>query len=240
MGVAARPQVLSTSKVSLASVLAGMRFVYHTKTILAAITLDMFAVLLGGATMLFPIFAKDILQVGPTGLGWMRAAPAIGALVMTFALAFRPPITRAGPALLWSVVGFGVATIVFGVSQSFPLSLAALFLTGAFDTISVVIRHTLVQMQTPDAMRGRVSAVNSLFIGASNELGGFESGLVARLTSPVISVVLGGLGTLVVVSLASLSWPEIRRYGRLDGTPAEAPLAPPTEEIDAAVDSATV
>ena len=232
-GVTSRPQVLSTSTISVSSLLAGLRFVYHTKTILAAITLDMFAVLLGGATMLFPIFASpDMLDVGPTGLGWMRAAPAIGALVMSFALAYRPPIQRAGRALLWSVVGFGVATIVFGLSKSFPLSLGALFLTGAFDNISVVIRHSLVQMQTPDAMRGRVSAVNSLFIGASNELGGFESGLAARLTSPVIAVVLGGVGTLVVVSIAALAWPEIRRYGRLDGTPVEVediPVPAPAE-----------
>ncbi|MBL9123609.1 MAG: MFS transporter [Planctomycetaceae bacterium] len=227
LGVPARPQVLSTSEVSVRTLLAGLRFVYHTKTILAAITLDMFAVLLGGATMLFPIFASpEMLDVGPTGLGWMRAAPAIGALSMSFALAYRPPIRRAGPTLLWSVVGFGVAMIVFGLSRWFPLSLAALFLSGALDNISVVIRHTLVQMQTPDAMRGRVSAVNSLFIGASNELGGFESGLVARLTSPVISVVLGGIGTLIVVGLSALAWPEIRRYGRLDGTP-EAPAGLP-------------
>lgn len=232
-GVAARPQMLSTSKLSLASLLAGLRFVYHTKTILAAITLDMFAVLLGGVTMLFPIFAKDILHVGPTGLGWMRAAPAIGALMMTVALAYRPPIQRAGRALLWSVAGFGVATIVFGLSRSFGLSLAALFLTGAFDTISVVIRHTLVQMQTPDAMRGRVSAVNSLFIGASNELGGFRAGLMASLTTPVFSVVFGAVGTLAVVSIAARLWPEIRRYGRLDGTPEE-------DSMSSALDDASV
>lgn len=233
IGVPYRRQALSTGEISLRTLLAGLRFVYHTKTILAAITLDMFAVLLGGATMLFPVYAQDILHVGPTGLGLMRAAPAIGALAMSFVLAYRPPIRRAGPALLWSVAGFGAATILFGVSRSFPLSLGMLFLTGAFDNISVVIRHTLVQMQTPDAMRGRVSAVNSLFIGASNELGGFESGAVAALTSPTISVVAGGLGTLAVVSTAAALWPEIRRYGRLDGTPE--PVAP--QQQPSAVDS---
>ncbi|HET6880101.1 MAG TPA: MFS transporter [Pirellulales bacterium] len=199
------------------ALLAGFRFVKQNKIILAAITLDMFAVLLGGAVALLPVYADDILQVGPRGYGWLRTAPAVGALMFSFLLAHRPPIEHAGKTLLWVVSGFGVATIVFGLSRSFSLSLAMLFLTGAFDIVSVVIRHTLVQLLTPDDMRGRVSAINSVFIGASNELGGFESGLVAEIFSPVISVVSGGIGTLLIVAAVAWLWPELRRYGRLSG-----------------------
>jgi hypothetical protein len=225
---------------SVESLLAGIRFVWQTKLILAAVTLDMFAVLLGGAVALLPIYAKTILHVGPFGLGCMSAAPATGALLMAFALAHRRPMSKAGPAMLWSVAGFGLATIVFGLSRSFPLSLAMLFLTGAMDSISVVVRHTLVQMQTPDRMRGRVAAVNSMFIGASNELGGFESGLMARLFSPIFSVVSGGLGTLAVVALVALAWPELRRYGALGTKPAtpvadRPPLQSPEETQTAGV-----
>jgi MFS family permease len=216
--ISSRQATPLSEAVSLASLLAGVAFVWRQKLILAAMTLDMFAVLLGGATMLLPVYAKDILDVGPTGLGALRAAPAIGALIMSLVLTHRPPFERAGRALIWAVVGFGVATIVFGFSRMVWLSMAMLFLTGAFDIVSVVIRHTLVQLLTPDAMRGRVSAVNSIFIGASNELGGFESGLVAQLTSPVISVVSGGIGTLLVVAAVVVGWPQLRRYGRLDGT----------------------
>jgi hypothetical protein len=196
--------------------LAGVTFVWRNKPILAAMTLDMFAVLLGGATMLLPVYAKDILEVGPKGLGLLRAAPAVGALATSLILAHRRPFERAGRTLLGTVAGFGMATIVFGFSRSMWLSLAMLFLTGAFDIVSVVIRHTLVQLLTPDAMRGRVSAVNSIFIGASNELGGFESGAVAQLTTPLISVVSGGVGTLFVVLAVAVGWPQLRRYGRLD------------------------
>ncbi|HUY31375.1 MAG TPA: MFS transporter [Pirellulales bacterium] len=196
---------------------AGMHFVWRNKVILAAMTLDMFAVLLGGAVMLLPIYAEDVLDVGSKGLGWLRTAPAVGALLVSVVMAHRPPFEHAGRTLLWVVFGFGVATIVFGLSHSYWLSLLMLFLTGAFDFVSVVIRHTLVQMLTPDAMRGRVSAVNSMFIGASNELGGFESGLVAQLTSPLVSVVSGGVGTLLVVAAVAIGWPQLRRYGRLDG-----------------------
>ena len=199
------------------ALLAGFRFVVSNKIILAAITLDMFAVLLGGAVALLPVYAEDILQVGAKGLGWLRTAPAVGALVFSFVLAHRPPLEHAGKTLLWVVAGFGLATIVFGVSNSYSLSLAMLFLTGAFDIVSVVIRHTLVQLLTPDEMRGRVSAINSVFIGASNELGAFESGLVAQLFTPVVSVVSGGVGTLVVVLIVASLWPELRRYGRLQG-----------------------
>ncbi|HEV3343476.1 MAG TPA: MFS transporter, partial [Pirellulales bacterium] len=201
------------------ALLAGFRFVQRNKIILAAITLDMFAVLLGGAVALLPVYAEDILQVGARGLGWLRTMPAVGALVLSFVLAHRPPTAHAGKTLLWAVAGFGAATIVFGFSHSYALSLAMLFLTGAFDIVSVVIRHTLVQLLTPDEMRGRVSAINSVFIGASNELGAFESGLIAQMFTPVISVVSGGIGTLLVVLGAAWLWPELRRYERLHGNP---------------------
>ncbi|HVX63271.1 MAG TPA: MFS transporter [Pirellulales bacterium] len=201
--------------------LVGAEFVWRNKVILGAMTLDMFAVLLGGAVALLPAYSKDILKVGPTGLGWMQAAPAIGALLTSFVLAHRPPIQRAGPILMWMVAGFGAATIVFGFSRSFALSLAMLFLTGAFDIVSVVIRHTLVQLLTPDEMRGRVSAVNGMFIGASNELGRFESGLVASWFGPVFSVVSGGAGTILVVMAVATLWPQLARYGRLDETTSE-------------------
>lgn len=194
----------------------GVRFVMRTRLMLAAVSLDMFAVLLGGAVYLMPIFARDILKVGPMGLGWLNAAPAAGALLMAVWMAHRPPMEHAGRNLLLAVAGFGAATIVFGLSRNFYLSLAMLFVAGTMDNISVVVRHTLVQMITPDAMRGRVSAVNSIFIGASNELGGFESGLVARLFSPVISVVAGGVGTILVVLGMTAASPPLRRLGSLE------------------------
>jgi MFS family permease len=232
-------RVESTGPVTLDSLLAGVRFVRRTELILATITLDMFAVLLGGATALLPVFAKEVLRVGPGGLGWLRAAPAIGAACMALTLAHRPPFKRAGPALVVAVIGFGVATIVFGVSRSFWLSLAMLFLTGALDNISVVVRSTLVQVLTPDSMRGRVSAVNSIFISMSNELGGFESGLAARLLGAVPAVVLGGVGTIVVVLAVVAIWPRVWRLGPLaaPGTApeheAEPPLwAAPTRELE--------
>lgn len=212
-----RQAPVAPRKISVQELAAGLGFVHRNKLILAAITLDMFAVLLGGATTLLPVYAKDILQVSPVGLGWLRTAPALGALTMAFVLAHFPPRDHAGRALLLSVAGFGIATIVFGVSQNYWLSLAMLFLTGAMDNISVVVRHTLVQLETPDELRGRVSAVNSLFIGASNELGGFESGFVAQLFGPAISVVSGGIGTLLVVALVTLRWPQLRRYAQLAG-----------------------
>lgn len=202
-------------KMTLESVVAGMRFVRETKVILAAITLDLFAVLLGGATALLPIFAKDILNVGPDGLGWLRAAPSVGALLIAVTIAHRRPMRRTGATLLFAVAGFGAATIVFGLSRSFWLSLAMLFVLGALDGISMIIRSTLVQLRTPDAMRGRVSAVNSVFIDMSNELGGFESGALAALVGPVTAVVAGGVGTLVVVGSVALVWPELRQLGPL-------------------------
>jgi MFS family permease len=221
-----RPQTRPTEPWSMHSLLAGVRFVLRTELILATITLDLFAVLLGGATTLLPIYAKDILMVGPTGLGWLRAAPSVGALSMAVFLAHRPPLRRAGRALLWAVAGFGLATIIFGLSQNFVLSLAMLFLTGAFDNISVVVRATLVQVLTPDEMRGRVSAVNSIFIGLSNELGGFESGIVARFLGPAVSVVVGGVGSLLVVFGVAAIWPQVARLGSLDQTGDELNLMP--------------
>jgi MFS family permease len=203
-------------RMSLASLGAGFRFVFANRIILGTITLDMFAVLLGGATALLPIYAKDILRVGPSGLGLLQAALPVGSLVSALTLAHRPPLQKAGRALLWAVAGFGLATIGFGVSRSFSLSLLMLFACGALDNISVVVRHTLVQLLTPDEKRGRVSAVNSLFIGTSNELGGFESGMVAYWFGPIFAVVSGGIGTVLVVIAIALIWPEIRRYGRLE------------------------
>src|SRR5436190_3029231 len=198
------------------SLAAGMRFVFSRKVILATITLDLFAVLLGGAVALLPIFADQILHCGPVGLGWMRAAPAIGAFVMALAVAYLPPMRQAGKTLLWCVAGFGIATVVFGLSKALWLSMGMLFVAGSLDSVSVIIRGSIVQLVTPDEMRGRVSAVNNIFIGTSNEFGALESGLTAALFGPVISVVAGGIGTiLVVLGVASL-WPETRRIGALD------------------------
>lgn len=195
----------------------GIRFVRRQQVILGAISLDMFAVLLGGAVYLLPIFARDIITNPPLGsspeevLGWLRAAPAAGAILMALILAHLPPIRRAGRVLFMCVAAFGIATVVFGVSRNFWLSWAMLFLTGFFDNVSVVIRQTLVQLRTPNEIRGRVSAVNSVFIGSSNELGGFESGLVAHFFGPVISVVSGGIGTLLVVAGWTRLFPRLRK-----------------------------
>lgn len=210
-----RHRARPTGPLTLRSMTAGAGHVWREKTILSAITLDLFAVLLGGATALMPVYAKDILRVDAIGLGVLKAAPYVGSFVMALVIAHMPPIRRSGPALLLSVAGFGLATVVFGLSPWFPLSLAALFVAGALDNISVVIRHVLVQVRTPDELRGRVAAVNSVFIESSNEIGGFESGLVARFFGPVFSVVSGGLGTLAVVVAVALIWPEIRKLGSL-------------------------
>jgi MFS family permease len=202
---------------SFRSLGTGLRFVLDSPLLLAALTLDLFAVLLGGAVALLPVYARDILRVGPVGLGWMQAAPSLGALLMALLTTHLPPLRRAGRTLLLSVAGFGVATIIFGLTRSFGVALLMLFLTGAFDNISVVIRHTLVQILTPDELRGRVSAVNGMFISASNELGRFESGAVAGLFSPTVSVVGGGIGTLLVVAAVARRWPQLRDYGPLEG-----------------------
>ena len=213
-----RPRAVppSDEKLSTESLLAGARFIWNTKIILASITLDMFAVLLGGATALLPVFARDILHVGAEGLGWLRAAPALGAMLAGVSLAFLPPFKHAGRVLLLVVGGFGLVTIVFGLSQSFPLSLLMLALLGALDNISVVIRSTLVLTRTPDTMRGRVNAVHFVFIGISNELGAFESGVAAAIFGTVGAVVGGGIGTMLVVGAVALLWPEVRRLGRLN------------------------
>jgi MFS family permease len=211
-----RQLALSRKAATLDSLKEGLRFIRDTKVILAAITLDMFGVLLGGAVTLLPVFATDILHVGPEGLGLLRAAPSVGALLMAFSLAHLPPFGKAGKTLLLAVAGFGLATVVFGLSQSFLLSLAMLALLGGLDNISVVIRSTLLLIRTPDEMRGRTSAVNSIFISASNELGGFESGLTAALFGPVLSVVGGGIGTILVVLAVARIWPEMRSLKTLE------------------------
>lgn len=208
---------------------AGAHFIWNSKPILAVITLDLFAVLLGGATALLPIFAKDIFDVHAVGLGFLRTAPSVGALTMAITLAHVPPLVRPGIALLAAVAGFGAATIVFGFSENYLLSWTALALTGGFDNVSVVVRGTLIQTMTPDALRGRVAAVNAVFISSSNELGALESGVAAQFLGPVWAVVLGGVGTLLVV-LASLGiWPDLVRLSPQRPALLDA-LAPSPEE----------
>jgi MFS family permease len=197
------------------SVFAGVNFIWHHKVVLGAVTLDLFAMLLGGATALLPMYAKDILFVGPLGLGLLRSAPAVGALTMSIYLARKPLTTRVGTILLASVAVYGVAMIVFGVSTSFVLSFIALAISGMADMVSVVIRMSLVALETPDAMRGRVSAVNSIFIGASNQLGEFESGATAAWFGPVAAVVIGGIGTLVIAASWLKLFPTMSKRDRL-------------------------
>ncbi len=213
---ARRPSRPSPSTVHRAhDVFAGFGFIRRNPVFLAAITLDLFAVLFGGAVALLPIFAKDILAVGPAGLGWLRAAPSVGALTMALMTTRLPPWERPGRALLFVVAGFGLATIGFGLSRSFALSLACLFLTGVFDNVSVVIRLTLEQTITPDHLRGRVSAINYVFIGFSNEFGAFESGATAALFGATLSVVGGGIATLIVAAIVGARWPQLVRLGPL-------------------------
>lgn len=207
---------LADRSATWSSLIEGFKFMRDTKVILAAITLDMFAVLFGGAVALLPIYATDILHVGPQGMGIMRAAPSVGALLMAFLIAHLPPMKNAGRTLLLAVTGFGVFTIIFGLSTWLWLSVLMLALLGALDNISVVIRGTLLLTHTPDKMRGRISGVNSIFIGISNELGSFESGFAAALLGPVIAVVGGGVGTILVVLLAASLWPEMRTLKTLD------------------------
>jgi len=208
----------ASREISVATLLGGVHFVWHRPVVLGAISLDLFAVLLGGATALLPIFAKDILHTGPWGLGLLRAAPAAGAFVLALLLSRWPITRRSGHVLLGAVALYGVATLVFGVSTSLALSMAALAVAGAADMVSIVIRQSLVQLDTPDDMRGRVSAVNSVFIGASNQLGEFESGATAALLGPVGSVLLGGVGTLVVAGLWLKLFPALAQRDRLVGT----------------------
>lgn len=204
--------------------LDGVRYLRVRREILAAMALDFVAVLFGGGVAILPIYAKDILQVGAWGLGWLRAAPSIGAVAMALFLLHRPPLQRAGPALLASVATFGAAWAAFGVSTSFALSIACLVLAGMADNISVIIRHTIVQTRTPDRLRGRVSAVNSAFIQSSNQLGAFESGAAAALLGTVPSVAGGGLVTILCAAAAACLWPELRRVGTL-ADPAEEKTA---------------
>jgi MFS family permease len=201
--------------VSLRTVLAGFRYIWRQKLLLGSISLDMFAVLLGGAVALLPVYAREILRTGPWGLGLLRSAPGVGAVTMAILLAHRPLRGRAGPTMLWCVAGFGVCTILFGISRSIMLSLISLLLIGATDMVSIVIRGTLIQLGTPDEMRGRVNAVDMLFIGVSNELGQFESGLTAHWFGTVPAVVLGGVGTLVVIALWAWRFPELRSADQL-------------------------
>lgn len=204
-------------KASWSSLVAGIMFIRSRPAILGAISLDLFAVLLGGATALLPIFARDILMVGPWGLGLLRSMPAAGAVVMALFLAQRPLAHRSGRRMFQAVTVFGIATIGFGLSSNLYLSMACLFVLGAADMVSVFVRQTLVQFDTPDAMRGRVAAVNAVFIGASNELGEFESGVLAALVGAVPAVLLGGLGTLAVVALWSRWFPALRDRDKLVG-----------------------
>ena len=203
----------------LRAVREGLVFIRSHKMVLGAISLDLFAVLLGSATAMLPVYARDILMVGPEGLGWLRAAPAVGAAAVAVLLALRPLQRRTGPAMFVCVGVFGMATILFGLSRSFPLSLACLALLGAADLVSVYVRVSLIQIYTPDAMRGRVSSVSTMFISASNELGEFQSGLAASLIGAVPSVVFGGAGALLVTLLWARWFPELRRIDRL--VPAE-------------------
>lgn len=209
------PAPRTAEPASWASLLAGVHFVWHHKVVLGAISLDLFAVLLGGATALLPIYAKDILHTGPWGLGLLRAAPAVGALAMSLVLARWPVRRHSGRVLLGSVAVFGLAMAVFGWSTSLALSLLALAVSGAADMVSVVIRSSLVQLETPDAMRGRVSAVNSVFIGASNQLGEFRAGATAALLGPVVTVMLGALGTVVVAGLWRRLFPALAQRDAL-------------------------
>jgi MFS family permease len=215
--IRAERRAAHTSTPGLSSVLEGIRYIRREAAVLGAISLDMFAVLLGGATALLPIYARDILQTGPWGLGLLRSCTAVGALGMALWLARHPLRGHAGRRMFAAVAVFGCATIVFGLSRCFALSLVALIVLGASDMISVVIRQSLVQLQTPDHMRGRVSAVNSLFIGTSNQLGEFESGVTAAWFGVVPSVVIGGVGTLVIVMLWIRLFPSLARIDRLDG-----------------------
>ena len=236
-----RHQTKTDEPFSPRNLIEGFRFVFHSRIILGIITLDMFAVLLGGSVALLPIYARNVFNAGPAGYGWLRAAMSIGAVICVFILAHRPPLQKAGRAMLWAVAIFGAATILFGLSNTnclgrwlalpgafwFWFAFGLLALAGAVDNVSVVVRQTLVQILTPDEKRGRVSAVNSLFIGTSNELGGAESGFVAQLfwrpsvlggaaaTGAIMSTVIGGIGTILVVLAVAWIWPEIRRYGKL-------------------------
>jgi MFS family permease len=220
------PQELVVEPHSWRALIQGIHFLRRQPIILSTMTLDMVAVLFGGVVALLPIFATQVFNVGAVGLGWMRSMPALGSILMGFVLAMRPPIQRGGRTILITVFVFGIATIIFGITKSFAVSLTALFVLGAADNISVVIRQTVLQLMTPDSMRGRVTAVSVIFIGSSNELGEFESGVAASFLGLVPSVVFGGVMTLVTVGVVSVMWPELLRLGSLEHLeppePAEA------------------
>lgn len=207
---------------SAKSVLAGLHYIWREKVVLGSLSLDLFAVLLGGAVALLPVYAKEILHTGPWGLGLLRAAPGVGAATMAIFLAYRPLRQKAGLTMLWCVAGFGLFTILFGISHSLVLSLVALVFVGATDMVSVVVRAILIQVATPDEMRGRVNAVDMVFIGASNELGEFESGLTAQWFGTVPAVVLGGIGTLIVTALWAWAFPELRKVEEVTSLPSNA------------------
>jgi MFS family permease len=225
-----RPVQRTSVPPRLADMFQGAEHIWREKTVLGALTLDMLAVLFGGVTALLPVYAKEILDCGPVGLGALRAAPFIGAFAMAVWLAARPSFRHAGRALLWSVAVFGACMIVFGLSTSLWISIAALAVSGAVDNISVVIRHVLVQTRTPDELRGRATAVNSVFIECSNEIGAFESGLVAKLFGPVASAVSGGIGTIAVVGFVALAFPSLRKMRRLQETREDVRHAEAEEE----------
>src|SRR6266704_1302503 len=197
------------------TMLAGFHYIRRERLILGSISLDLFAVLLGGAVALLPVYAREILETGPWGLGILRSAPGVGAGIMAIAIAHRPLKNRAGATMLWCVAGFGLCTVFFGVSRSFAISLLALFLVGATDMVSVIVRATLIQVKTPDEMRGRVNAVDMIFIGASNELGQFESGVTAHWFGVVPAVILGGVGAIIVAGLWAWMFPQLRKVNQL-------------------------
>jgi hypothetical protein len=211
-GVRSQGPVGESRRVDWRSMREGLAFVWHHPIVLGCMTLDMLAVVFGGAVALLPIYATEILHVGARGYGILASALDAGAILCSIALTLLPGIRRAGPVLLWSIAVYGVATIVFGLSRSFPLSVAAFMVVGMADQVSVVVRSTTIQLTTPDALRGRVSSVNLVFIGASNQLGAAESGFIAAATSPTFAVVSGGVASLVVVALIAIVFPELRRY----------------------------
>jgi MFS family permease len=219
-GVRAPAPARSAQSVTFDSLLEGLRFVFRRKIILGAISLDLFAVLFGGAVALLPAYASDILKIGPDGLGLLRAAPGVGAVVVALVFTWKPLAQRVGPAMLWGVALFGVSTVIFGLSESFAVSLAALAVLGAADMVSVYIRHMLVQLETPDEIRGRVSAVSAVFIGASNELGEFESGVTAAWWGVRPAVVVGGVASIAIAGLWARWFPQLARLDRFGPPPA--------------------
>jgi MFS family permease len=228
------PAVRARTAVSSGIVLEGIRYIWRNKLILGAISLDLFAVLLGGAVALLPVYAREILNAGATGLGILRSAPGIGAVIMSLIVAHWPLRRHAGAIMLYCVFAFGLFTVLFGLSHNLAVSLVMLFLIGASDTVSVIVRHTMIQLSTPDQLRGRVSAVNMVFIGASNEVGQFESGMTAHWFGAVPAVVLGGVGTMLVVAAWWWLFPALRKMDRLIPEPhAAIPVEEPARDAGA-------